>query len=273
MFAVFLATVVLQLAYAVVETNDGQVHPLIIVSLDGMDWRILKDHVFNTPSLNFIAQSGVTAKYITNVVPSLTWPNHHSILTGLYSESHGIVSNIFWDPVYEEMFIFGFDCSNTDPKFYNDSEPLWLTVQKQGGRSASYFWPATNSYVEKPTYYEKETCLVDCSAINSKDLPKYRNRTLPGFPPYIHCAFDLRRPWSDRVNKVIQWLSSDEPPQFISLYFEEPDTTGHLHGPFSRQYKDAVENVDRNAVGFLLKRLNETNLLQKVGFLNMNSSK
>lgn len=264
MFAIFFLSFSLQLAFAVAKIKDGQ-SPLIIVSLDGMDWRILKNHVLNTPNLNFIAQTGVKAEYMMNVVPSVTWPNHHTFVTGLYAESHGIVANRFWDPVYEEMFIFGYDCSNFDPKFYNDSEPLWLTLQKQGGRSASYFWPGTTSYVEKPTYYEKETCLVDCSAINSKDLPKYRNRTLQGWPPYVHCAFDIfRRPWTDRVNKTIQWLQSDKPPQFIALYFEEPDSTGHAHGPFSQQYKDTVERVDRDAVGLLIKRLNETQLLPKV---------
>ena len=268
MFSIFLVSFSLQLAFAEAEMKEGKA-PVIIVSVDGMDWRLLKSRAFNTPNFNFIAQTGVTAEYLKNVVPSLTWPNHHSFLTGLYSESHGIVSNTFWDPVYEEMFIFGYDCSNFDPKFYNDSEPIWLSLQKQGGRSASYFWPATTSYVEKPTYYVKETCLINCSAINSKDLPKYRNRTLQGWPPYVHCAPDIKRPWSDRVNKTIQWLMSDKPPQFISLYFEEPDMTGHEHGPFSQQYKNAVERVDRDAVGFLLKRLKETDLLEKVSFFTL----
>ena len=265
MFLFFLASFSLQFTSAGAEIKPGE-PPLVIVSLDGMDWRVLKNHRF-TPNLDFVARTGVTADYIKNVVPSSTWPNHHSLLTGLYSENHGIVANTFWDPVYEEMFIFGFDCSNFDPKFYNNSEPLWLTVQKQGGRSASYFWPATTSYAEKPTYHAKETCLLDCSAINSKDLPKYRTRFLPGFPPYIHCAFNLRGPWADRVNNVTHWLLSDAPPHFVALYFEEPDTTGHEHGPSSQQYLDAVENADKNAVGFLLKRLNESHLLEKVGVL------
>ena len=263
MFLIVLASFCLQFTYAGAEIKPGE-PPLVIVSLDGMDWRVVKNHRL-TPNLDFIARTGVTADYIKNVVPTSTWPNHHSLLTGLYSENHGIVSNRFWDPVYEEMFIFGFDCSNFDPKFYNNSEPLWLTVQKQGGRSASYFWPATTSYAEKPTYHANETCLLDCSAINSKDLPKYRNRTLPGFPPYIHCAFDLRGLWADRVNNVMNWLLSDAPPHFVALYFEEPDTTGHEYGRSSQQYLDAVENTDKNAVGFLLKRLNESHLLDKVG--------
>ena len=180
---------------------------------------MLKSQFAVTANLDFVAQTGVKADYIKNIVPASTWPNHHTFLTGLYSESHWIVANRFWDPVFQEKFIFGYDCSNFDP--------VWLTLQKQGGRSASYFWPATTSYTVKPTFYEKELCLVDCSAIESKDLPRYRNRTLEGFPPYVHCVFDLRQSFSVRVNKVVEWLGSDQPPHF---YFATIDTTGHEHG-------------------------------------------
>ena len=254
---------------AVAEVKDNQ-PPLIIVSLDGMDWRALKSQRSKTTNLNFIAQTGVNAEYIKNVMPTSTWPNHHTFLTGLYSESHGIVDNRFWDPVYEEEFIFAYDCSNFDPKFYNASEPIWLSLQKQGGRSASYFWPATTSYSVKPTYYEKETCFgIDCGAIDSKDLPKYRNRTLPpgSGAPYIHCVFDVRGPWSARVDKAVEWLSLDKPPHFIALYFEQPDLVGHSHGVSSEEYRQMVENVDVNAVGYLLKRLNESDFLQKVNLI------
>ena len=144
MFLIILASLCLQFTYAGAEIKPGE-PPLVIVSLDGMDWRVVKNHRL-TPNLDLIARTGVTADYIKNVVPSVTWPSHHSILTGVYSENHGIVANKFWDPVYEEMFIFLYDCSNFDPKFYNNSEPIWLTLQKQGGRSASYFWPATLTY-------------------------------------------------------------------------------------------------------------------------------
>ena len=119
----------------------------------------------------------------------------------------------------------------------------------------------------KPTFYEKELCLVNCSAIKPEDLPRYRNRTLQGFPPYVHCAFDLRRNFSVRVNRVLEWLRSDRPPHFISLYFAAIDTIGHAHGPFSQEYKSMVENVDVNAVGFLLKRLKETDFLSKVNLI------
>ena len=211
MFLLLLLRVLFQLTHAAGEVEDDQ-PPLIIVSLDGLDWRVLKGQLSKTTNLNFIALTGVRADYIRNVMPSSTWPNHQSILTGLYPESHGIVDNVFWDPVYGEQFIFGYDCSNFDPKFYNASEPIWLSMQKQGGRSASYFWPATTSYQVKPTYYQRETCLINCSAINPKGLSKFRNRTFPGFPPYVHRAFDVEvrrlyvliRRWSGLVRKNLR---------------------------------------------------------------------
>ena len=76
MFLIVLASFCLQFTYAGAEIKPGE-PPLVIVSLDGMDWRVLKNHRF-TPNLDFIARTGVTADYIKNVVPSSTWPNHHS---------------------------------------------------------------------------------------------------------------------------------------------------------------------------------------------------
>ena len=187
MFFLFLLRVLFQLTHAAAEVKDDQ-PPLILVSLDGMDWRVLRGQLSKTTNLNFIAQTGVRADYIRNVTTTSTWPNHQSILTGLYPESHGIVDNVFWDPDYGEQFIFGYDCSNFDPKFYNASEPIWLCLQKQGGRDASYFWPATTSYSVKPTYYQRETCLINCSAIDSKNLPKFRQWKLTSFgrPPAFY---------------------------------------------------------------------------------------
>ena len=87
------------------QEEQESTHPLIIVSMDGMRWQFIENRYANTPSLDFLAQNGVTSKYLKTVVPSKTWPNHHSYLTGLYPENHGIVSNMFWDPVYQEKFV------------------------------------------------------------------------------------------------------------------------------------------------------------------------
>ena len=182
---------------------------VILVSKDGMGWQFISGKFADTPILDAVGQQGVRSKHLFNVVPTKTWPNHHSYLTGLYPESHGIVSNKFWDPVYQEKYIYDYDCSDSDPKFYNASEPIWLTLQKQGGRSGVYFWPGSRGYHENPTFYEKPFCKVNCSAIDPRDLPKYQNRTHPlwlGYK-YIHCVYNYTEPSQSRIDKVVNWQS------------------------------------------------------------------
>ena len=240
--------------------------PVIIVSLDGMGWQYISGRVAQTPNLDSVGKSGVKAKYIKTVVPSKTWPNHHTYLTGLYPEIHGIISNTFWDPLYKEKFILDYDCSNYDPKFYNSSEPIWLTLQKKGGRSGVYFWPGWSGYMEKPTYYGKLVCYVNCSAVDSKDLPKMRNRTRAGWPPYIHCAPNNSESFSSRVDKVINWLKSDKPPQFVAFYSYQPDSTAHGFG-VDKEYIKEIEKVDKDVVGYLIQSLENADLLDKVNVM------
>lgn len=250
-----------------VETKEAKKETVILVSMDGMGWQFISGQFAGTPHLDAVGKSGVRAEYTVNVVPTKTWPNHHSYLTGLYPESHGIISNKFWDPVYQEMFIYDYDCSARDPKFYNASEPIWLTLQKQGGRSGLYFWPGEWGYPEKPTLYENPICLVNCSAIDPKDLPKYRNRTRPTWPSYIHCFPNYSEPVKSRLDKVVNWLKSEEPPQFVGVYIDHPDWEGHDFGSHSKEYKMAIEKVDQEVVGYLTDRLRDESLLDKVNLI------
>ena len=249
------------------ETKKRKEETVIMVSLDGMGWQYISGQFANTPNLDAVGRRGVRARYTVNVVPTKTWPTHHSYLTGLYPESHGIISNKFWDPVYQEMYIYDYDCSSSDPKFYNASEPIWLTLQRQGGRSGLYFWPGDRGYPEKPTYYEKPICLVNCSAIDPKDLPKYRNRTRSTWPSYIHCFPNYTEPFKSRLDKVMNWLESEEPPQFIGVYIDHPDWEGHDYGSHSKQYKATIEKVDREVVGYLTDCLRDQDLLDKVNLI------
>lgn len=90
-------------------TALSKVDPLILVSLDGLGWQIIENKLANTPNLDYIARTGVKSRCIRTVTPTLTWPNHHTYMTGLYPESHGIVSNVFYDPLYSEWFIYESD--------------------------------------------------------------------------------------------------------------------------------------------------------------------
>ncbi|KAK2565010.1 Bis(5'-adenosyl)-triphosphatase ENPP4 [Acropora cervicornis] len=119
----------------------------------------------------------------------------NSFFTGLYPESHGIVSNRFWDPVYQEEFIYEYDCANFDPKFYNDSEPIWPTLQRSKvnkTRSGVYFWPGFGSKDEE--FLKRVDRIIGwlksddpplhfiSTILNGKDIQMERFRQLTRFP-------------------------------------------------------------------------------------------
>ena len=233
-------------------------NPVIIVSMDGMYWKVFENKLVSTHNLDFVARTGVSAKAMRSVTPSLTYPNHHSILTGLYPESHGIISNQFWDPFYNETFVFEYTCSSMDPKFYNTSEPIWLTLQKRNGRAGVYFWPGFAGYSQRPSFYEKERCFP---GINCSKKETYKDRS------GVHCAVNHNQPYSSRIDRAIEWLQSEHPPQFVALYFDQPDPEGHQYGPNSTEFFNAVRRVDSDVVGYLLQQLYEKSMLDSVNLI------
>ncbi|XP_032227504.1 ectonucleotide pyrophosphatase/phosphodiesterase family member 5 [Nematostella vectensis] len=252
---VFLLTSVLSLALCFSD------HPVLLISVDGLGWQKTGDL---TPNLNAFGKTGAKAKYQLAGTPTRTWPTHITWLTGLYPESHGLISDHFWDPVYQENFTLQYDCSNYDTKFYNATEPLWLTVQKRGGKSGVYFWPASHAYHEKPTYTEPPFCLVDCSKIKPKDLPKYREKTRKEYPPYIHCFNNRSIAFKDRVDTVLSWLTSEDTPKFTAFYINEPDGTGHRLGLDSGDYDRQLVRVDKDVIGRFISGLKKAQLYDQV---------
>ena len=132
------------------KSNDTYV---LLISLDAYRWDY--PTVFNTPNLNKIAKKGVKAKSLISCYPSKTFPNHYSIATGLHPNNHGIVNNSFYD---KELgyYAIGNRKSVENGNFYF-GEPIWVTAEKQGVKSASYFWVGSEAPIQgiQPTYWKK----------------------------------------------------------------------------------------------------------------------
>ena len=145
--------------------------------------------------------------------PTKTFPNHYTIATGLYPAHHGIVENNVYD--YGEVFSMSKLDQVQNPRWWW-GEPIWVTAEKQGQRSASYFFVGTGTEIagKIPTYWRN-----------------YNGRV----PPEM------------RVDKTLAWLDKpvSERPTMITLYFSDTDDAGHEFGPDSEETKYAVMNVDR----------------------------
>lgn len=196
---------------------------LILISIDGFRWDYLDLH--EAPTLRALARDGVHARRMTPCFPSKTFPNHYSIVTGLRPESHGIVANWFWDPAFSETFGMSKPASNAESRWWDAGEPVWITAERQGVRSACFFWPG--SEVEnrgvRPSFYQKFNGKIDSAA---------------------------------RVDGLLAWLAlpPEQRPRFATLYFELVDTAGHDFGPTSPECAAAVRAAD-TAVARLLEGL------------------
>ena len=116
----------------------GKRPPVILISLDGFRPEYLSRRALENgenrgewaaATIKCVAQRGISSPYMMPSYPTITFPNHYSIITGLYPESHGIIGNEFYDPDLKDKF--SIYTGATDPKWWQNGEPLWTTVRKQ----------------------------------------------------------------------------------------------------------------------------------------------
>ena len=221
MFFIYFAF--LSLCFGNVETEHN-IPIVVLISFDGFRW----DYLFKTKThtLTWLAKNGVSAIVKNNFV-TRTFPNHYSMVTGMYEERHGIISNYMYDPLYNETF----NPQNTESKWFNASEPIWITNEKQGGGKLS-------------------------------------STPIQGRMANFSHPYNRSIPFRTRIDMILNQLDKKQPANFLAAYFEEPDATGHKHGPDSEQIIGAIKKVD-NIAGYLVKGLEKRNLFDKVSFCNL----
>ncbi|KAK5580499.1 hypothetical protein RB653_000518 [Dictyostelium firmibasis] len=201
--------------------------PLIVISLDGFRWDYLNRGL--TPNIKRLIEDGsYRANFTVPQFPSKTFPNHYSIATGLYPENHGIISNHMYDPTTNTTFDIN-KASVTDSVWYW-GEPIWITSEIHGIKSACYFWPG-------------------CSA-------KIKDRS----PTFNKVPFSMDISAKTVFDTVYNWtlLESSERPFLSMAYVHEVDDAGHKYGPDSQQVNDAISYLDTQ-IGGLIDQLKSSN--------------
>ncbi|KEF58366.1 ectonucleotide pyrophosphatase/phosphodiesterase family member 1/3 [Exophiala aquamarina CBS 119918] len=215
----------------------------ILISLDGFRADFLNRGI--TPALNAFIASGVSPKYMLPSFPSVTFPNHFTLVTGLYPESHGIVSNQFWDPIFGEEFYYTNVGVSMQPKWWT-AEPIWVTAENQNVRTAIHMWPGSEAHIPdvEPTYLDKYN--------GSEALPR-------------------------KVDRILNWLDlpgddddaapdADKRPQLIAAYVPDVDADGHKYGPNSTEIRATIADVD-SMLTMLVEGLYNRNLTEIVNIV------
>ncbi|KAE8446453.1 hypothetical protein EG329_011916 [Mollisiaceae sp. DMI_Dod_QoI] len=185
----------------------------ILISLDGFRADFLNRGI--TPRLNAFIKEGVSPIYMNPSFPSVTFPNHYTLVTGLYPESHGIVGNTFWDTELQEEFFYTHPGA-MQAKWWG-GEPLWVTAENQGIRTAIHMWPGSEAHI---------------MAIEPAFLDKYNGK----------------EPLPNKVDRIMELLDKpgqenklaavgDKRPQLIAAYVPNVDGDGHLYGPNSTEIR------------------------------------
>jgi predicted AlkP superfamily pyrophosphatase or phosphodiesterase len=201
---------------------------VIMISFDGFRWDYPNRGL--TPNLDFINENGVHALSLKPCFPSKTFPNHYSIVTGLYPENHGIIANDFANMNTRQKYSLWDTTAKNDSKWYK-GEAIWETAKRQGVITASYFWPGSELNIDyrRPDYTEN---------------------------------FVYTRSYDERINGAIKWLQLplDKRPHLIMLYFDATDTSGHNYGPNSKEVNQSIAFED-SLIGKLFLGLKKLNLL------------
>jgi len=211
-------------------SNAAAERPLVIlISIDGFRYDYLQRGL--TPVLSGLAGNGASGSMRPSF-PSVTFPNHYTLVTGLHPDHHGIVGNNMVDAELGR-FSLGNAAAVTDRRWWDQGEPIWVTAEKQGIKTGTMFWPGSEAPIHgvRPTYWTK---------------------------------FDQGMPGNTRVDQILAWLDLpvDQRPGLETLYFDIVDTMGHHNGPDAPQTNEAIASVDAS-IGRLVEGLKARGLYDR----------
>jgi predicted AlkP superfamily pyrophosphatase or phosphodiesterase len=146
--------------------------------------------------------------------PTLTFPNHYSIATGLYPAHHGLVDNTYLDVNSGQEYRMANKKMVGEGKWYGGT-PLWVLAEQQKMLSASFYWVGSEAAIQntRPTYY------------------------------YV---YNDKISIANRIKAVKDWLSlpEEQRPHMITFYMPEVDHEAHTYGPNDPHVAAAVQFVD-----------------------------
>ena len=207
---VILLFLLLATAGCATHADRASRHAVLLVSIDGLPADVPGSG--RMPVLDAIAREGVQAAWLTPSYPTLTFPNHYTLATGLRPDRHGIVNNNINDAMLGRFV--SKQASARDGRWWG-GEPIWATLQRQGGIAATMFWPGSEAEIagQRPRYWK---------------------------------PFDGTLPVHARVDQVLAWLDLPpaQRPRLLTLYLEQYDVASHASGMNSQPAVQALATID-----------------------------
>ncbi|ORX81796.1 Phosphodiest-domain-containing protein [Anaeromyces robustus] len=205
--------------------NDDNDNTVIIVSIDGFRNDYM-DRIKFTKTLNKLSKKGNKAEFMKPSFPTSTFPNHYTLATGLYPESHGIVANTFYDKHLNLTFNIRDNDLIKMPEWWGGS-PIWVEAEKNNIKSAVCMW-------------------VGCNVV------------INGYSPSYVVEFNPKTSLDEKLSMVNNWLKlpKEEKPKLILVYLPEVDKAAHSYGVNSDEVNVSLLYVDK-FIRKLYKKINK----------------
>ncbi len=214
---------------------DTKIDPpyLIMFSFDG--FRFDQADSVELPNLKNIAITGVKAQWMIPVVPTVTFPNHYAIATGLYPEHNGIPNNRFYNCRLGKEYNSNNIKNTTDSSFYRGM-PLWNYLQNKGIKTATCSWVGSNAFINE----------------------KFANYRLES----------LSMPFKQELDTLLFWLRLpvEKRPHLIMAYYPEPDDVGHEFGPFGKPTLKKIQYID-SLLGYFREQISKMKIAGKINII------
>jgi predicted AlkP superfamily pyrophosphatase or phosphodiesterase len=241
--------------FARAQTGSNSHAPVVLISIDGMKPEYVLEadaHGLKIPNLRRFVDEGTYATGVHGVVPTVTYPSHTTIVTGVSPAKHGISANTTFDPLRKNSG--GWYWYAEDIKV----PTLWVLAAQAGLTTANVFWPVTVSARftwNLPQYWRAGT---------PDDRKLLRVLSTPGL---IESLEKDLGPYADGMNEDIDGdenrakfaarLIETRRPDFTLIYLTALDSEEHQSGPFSAEANETLERIDA-ALGGILDAVRRT---------------
>jgi predicted AlkP superfamily pyrophosphatase or phosphodiesterase len=216
--------------------------PVVLISVDGLKPDYILDadrHGLKVPHLRRMMADGAYAKAVTGVLPTVTYPAHTTMVTGVSPAKHGILYNSPFDP-------FG---KNQDGWMWYAEDikapTLWEAINRAGFTSSTVDWPVTvgGPATWNIVQYWRATTEDDhklLRALSTPGLLDEGEKAVGRYPAGYIYTVDTDR----RRAAFAAWLITARKPRFHTSYFSVLDEVQHAQGPYTAEVFSTIEAID-----------------------------
>jgi len=228
---------------------------VIFLTIDGFRPDFYLDSEWKTPNLQALMKDGAYAKGVNSVFPSVTYPSHITIVTGVQPAKHGVFYNNIFTP----------DGAAQQPYWQDSSihvQTIWKAAKEKGMTVASLYWPVS---ANAPVDYN----IPDIGGLGDAVREQY---SLPkGF--YAEVKKDvfggvdkIDAGKNQNVAKIAAYVINKSKPELMTIHLFSADGAQHAVGRYGTQVQEAVADADA-AVGIIIDALKEAGIWESTVFL------